>query len=228
MRLDVTDIKLSYQQKVVISNLTFSLDSGDFLAVLGKNGAGKSSLIKSILGEVPLSDGSILIDDVNIKSFKNWKNIGYVSQKFDNFSFEFPITINELLFASNTKRAPIYEINQILEKLNIFDIANENINSLSGGQLQRVFIARALVNKPKLLILDEPFVGIDTESSKSLKEILKTLSDNGTTIIIISHNPTECQKLYSHVLLLNTNFSYEFKTKEEFNFTEIEGGEIDD
>lgn len=216
MRIEVNDLKVSYHQKVIISNLSFKLESGDFLTIYGKNGAGKSSLIKCILGLHPYSEGNILVDDIDIRSFKNWKNVGYVSQKFDNFSFEFPLTINELLYASNSKRLPDYELNKVLEKLSIFDIANEDINSLSGGQLQRVFIARALINKPKLLVLDEPTVGVDTVSTESFKDILKELSDEGTTIIMITHDQSECRDVYTHVLELNNNFSYTFQAKEDF------------
>ena len=126
----------------------------------------------------------IFLDDVDINSLRTFSNVGYVPQK-NEFNYEFPITVFEILSSAYLKKRDAY----YTEVVNAFDlnkIYHENINNLSGGQLQRVFIARALLNKPKLIIMDEPTVGVDVDNIKTLYEILKKLKEDGITIILVS------------------------------------------
>lgn len=209
MRVTVNNLTFAYASKFVLNNLSFSLKSGEFLFIHGKNGTGKTTLIKCLLKLVKIPDGMILLDDIDINDIKKFNNIGYVPQKND-FNYEFPITVFEILSCAYGKKRDEFYTNIV----NVFDlnkIYRENINNLSGGQIQRVFIARALLSQPKLLILDEPTVGVDVENVKALTDTLKQLKSQGITIILISHDPTFCSDVYDYLLELNELGEYTYR-----------------
>ena len=208
MRVTVNNLTFAYTQKLVLNNVSFSLKSGDFLTIHGKNGTGKSTLIKCFLKLLKINDGMIYLDDVDINSLRTFSNVGYVPQK-NEFNYEFPITVFEILSSAYLKKRDAY----YTEVVNAFDlnkIYHENINNLSGGQLQRVFIARALLNKPKLIIMDEPTVGVDIDNIKTLYEILRKLKNDGITIILVSHDMDFCSDLTDYYLVLNELGEYDF------------------
>lgn len=209
MKVRVNNLTYAFSNKIVLNNISFNLESGDFLLIHGKNGTGKSTLIKCFTKTFKINDGMIYLDDVDINKIKIFKNIGFVPQR-NEFNFEFPITVHELLTcAYHTKRDDYY--NKVVARLNLKKIYKSNINDLSGGQIQRVFIARALLNKPKLLLLDEPTVGVDRENVLVLHSILQKLKEQGVTIILISHIPEFFTDLATYTLLLGDDHTYEFK-----------------
>lgn len=209
MKVRVNNLTYAFSNKIVLNNISFNLESGDFLLIHGKNGTGKSTLIKCFTKTFKISDRMIYLDDVDINKIKIFKNIGFVPQR-NEFNFEFPITVHELLTCSyHTKRDDYY--NKVVARLNLKKIYKSNINDLSGGQIQRVFIARALLNKPKLLLLDEPTVGVDRENVLVLHNILQKLKEQGVTIILISHIPEFFTDLANYTLLLGDDQTYEFK-----------------
>ena len=208
MRVTVNNLTFAYTQKLVLNNVSFSLKSGDFLTIHGKNGTGKSTLIKCFLRLLKINDGMILLDDVDINSLRTFTNIGYVPQK-NEFNYEFPITVFEILSCAYLKKRDAY-YTDIVNAFDLNKIYHENINNLSGGQLQRVFIARALLNKPKLIIMDEPTVGVDIDNIKTLYETLKKLKEDGITIILVSHDMDFCSDLTDYYLILNELGEYDF------------------
>lgn len=216
MRLHVNNLTFGYDYRTVLKDISFKINSGDFLAVIGNNGSGKSTLIKCILGINKVAMGQIFLDDVDVTLFKNFINIGYVPQRFDDFNYEFPITVNEILTASNIRDISEDEKLELLDKIGILELQNENINNLSGGQLQRVFIVRSLMNNPKMLILDEPTVGVDRKNVESFYKTINDLNKEGITIILISHNIHESHADFTHVLSIHNG---------EGIFKEIPGGE---
>ncbi|MCF7925659.1 MAG: metal ABC transporter ATP-binding protein [Candidatus Izimaplasma sp.] len=203
MRLAVQNLTFGYDYRTVLKDVSFKLNTGDFLVIIGNNGSGKSTLVKCILGINKVPGNQILIDDVDVNQYKNFKNIGYVPQKFDDFNYEFPITVNEILNASSYSNISEDEKLEILDKVGILELQNENINNLSGGQLQRVFIVRSLMNRPKLLILDEPTVGVDRTNVKSFYKTVNQLNEEGITIVLITHNIKEANANFTHVLSLH-------------------------
>lgn len=215
MRVSVNNLTFAYTQKLVLNNLSFSLKSGDFLTIHGKNGTGKSTLIRCFLKMLKVNEGMIFLDDVDINHIKTYSNIGYVPQKND-FNYEFPITVFEILSCAYLKKRDSY-YTEIINAFDLNKIYHENINNLSGGQLQRVFIARALLNKPKLLILDEPTVGVDVDNIQTLYEILKKLKEDGITIMLVSHDMEFCSDLTDYYLVLNELGEYEFTKVGEEN-----------
>ncbi len=203
MRVNVTNLTFGYDYRTVLKDISFSLKSGDFLAIVGNNGSGKSTLIKCMLGINKIPNSKIFLDDIDITNYKNFRNIGYVPQKFDDFNYEFPITVNEILSASRYSKLSEDDVLLILDKIGILELQNENINNLSGGQLQRVFIARALMNKPKLLILDEPTVGVDKENVTAFYKAINELNQEGITVILITHNLREADCHFTHMISLH-------------------------
>lgn len=203
VRVNVSNLTFGYDYRTVLKDISFRINSGDFLAVIGNNGCGKSTLIKCILGINKVGANQIQLDDVDITLYKNFIKIGYVPQKFDDFNYEFPITVNEILSASNISRISEDEKLELLDKVGVLELQNENINNLSGGQLQRVFIVRSLMNKPRMLILDEPTVGVDRKNVEAFYKTINELNKEGITIILITHNINESNANYSHVLSIH-------------------------
>lgn len=208
MRITVNDLTFAYTQKLILNKINFSLKSGEFLTIHGKNGTGKSTLIKCLLKLLKINDGMILLDDVDINHIRILSNVSYVPQKTE-FNYEFPITVYEILScAYNKKKDAFYT--SIINAFDLNKIYHENINNLSGGQIQRVFIARSLLNKPKLLILDEPTVGVDSDNVKTLFTCLKDLKEKGITIILVSHDMDFCNSISDYCLILNEMGDYSF------------------
>ena len=209
MRLRISNLNFSYSQKKIIHNLSFSIPSGSFLSIVGKNGTGKSTLIKCILKTLKVPNDVIFLDDIDINNIKFFSNIGYVPQKMD-FNYEFPITVKEILLSSY--RGKVYDklFKDTINQLDLNKLYKENINNLSGGQLQRIFIARALLTEPKLLILDEPTIGVDSETLKNLHSILKKLKEQAVTIVLITHDAGFCADLFDYKLSLIDVETYEF------------------
>jgi len=203
MRVAVTNLTFGYDYRTVLKDISFKLNSGDFLAIVGNNGSGKSTLIKCILGINKIPPKRIMLDDIDITEFKNFKSIGYVPQKFDDFNYEFPITVNEILQVSRYNDITEDEKLELLDKIGILELQNENINELSGGELQRVFIVRSLMNNPRLLILDEPTAGVDKENVEGFYKTVNELNKEGITIMLITHNMDESKANFTHSLSIH-------------------------
>lgn len=188
--LKINNLSFAYhRQSPILENLNLTIKKGQFIGLVGPNGAGKSTLLKLILGLLTPRTGKISL--VNEK-------IGYVSQKAASFNSGFPATVQEVISAplkikktlfQSLTQTEIKQIHESLEYVGLTSYRNELIGNLSGGQQQRAFIARALITKPSILFLDEPFVGIDQDSQKTISNLLHQLNqEDGTTIITITHD----------------------------------------
>ena len=159
-----------------------TIRDGDYISVVGENGSGKSTLIKLILGLLSPSRGSIS---------NTYRHRAYVPQRFETLNSQFPITVWEVL---NCYRQVLHLkhkeiIRDCLEQMNVYSLKDQLIGNLSGGQCQKVLIARALMGHPDLLIFDEPSTGIDVRSQEELYPIIKDLNENkGVTVITVEHN----------------------------------------
>lgn len=181
---------------IAIENLTFSYTSsppyliedmsmvipkGQFVSIIGENGSAKSTLIKLIVGLLTPIKGKITLKE---------KSMAYVPQRMESFNKEFPITVEEVykihLHALGINDLSL--IDQCLDEVSMKEYKKSLIGSLSGGQTQRVFIGRALLGNPKLLILDEPSTGMDIRSQKEVREILRSLRQRGVSILTVEHN----------------------------------------
>ena len=183
--IEIRNLSFSYEKTPVLSDVNFSVDSGDFLAIIGPNGGGKSTLMKLIVGLLKPSEGDVRVFGEKVPSKK--VSIGYVPQN-TNRNLEFPITVAETVSTG----LPLYKSNpqkvkEALETVKMESFAGRRLGELSGGERQRVLIARALAADPQILFLDEPSSNIDAQGQEDLYGLLAELNAK-MTIVIVSHD----------------------------------------
>lgn len=216
--IELKDVSFQYEYTQVLKNISLRVDEGDFLALIGQNGSGKSTLLKLILGLLKPMSGDIKLFGEPANLFKHREWIGYVSQKSNAFNSGFPATVEEVVKSGLSQKVGLFKRypkdTDILVKSALKDVGMEqfmkrNIGQLSGGQQQRVFIARALIADPKLLILDEPTVGIDRENVQAFYDMLAHLNEHHKmTMILVTHDVDTVSDRVSHVACLNQTIHF--------------------
>ena len=225
--LEVKDLSFSYPDKSILHRLSFDVDAGDFMCIVGTNGTGKSTLLKLILNQLSPLEGEIKLLGTNSEKYKDFASIAYVSQKATNINRDFPATVEEVvslglyskkgLFKRNTKEDKKL-IDSALERVGMLDYKHRQIGYLSGGQQQRVFIAKALISDPRIIFLDEPTTGIDIRAVDSICCLLGDLNKNsGITIVMVTHDISSIICHSNKILVLSEDGSGEVMTSEEFN-----------
>jgi len=199
--LTCENVSFSYEGETVVSDINFSLKNGDFLSVIGENGSGKTTLIKGILGLLKPDSGKIIFSQKN--------KVGYLPQK-TQIQSDFPASVYEVVISGCQNSMgffPFYtkkekeSAEKNLSKLKISDLKNKCFHELSGGQQQKVLLARALCAAGSILLLDEPVTGLDPEASKELYTAIKKLNkEDKMTVIMVSHD-IENAVLYSDYIL---------------------------
>ncbi|HIP51781.1 MAG TPA: ABC transporter ATP-binding protein [Campylobacterales bacterium] len=211
--IEIKNLSFSYDKQKILEDINLSVKEKDFLAIIGPNGGGKSTLLKLMLGINSIKDGSIHTFGEVPK--KNLAKIGYVPQN-TNVNTDFPITVSEVVLMGHigTKRPLFGYANEekmcalgALSQVGMEKYANEKIGSLSGGQRQRVMIARALCAHPQILILDEPTASIDVEGQKQIYELLQELNSY-ITIIVVSHDISVIMQYANTVVHINKTLSF--------------------
>ena len=221
------DLSFSYPDKSILHRLSFDVDAGDFMCIVGTNGTGKSTLLKLILNQLSPLEGEIKLLGTNSEKYKDFASIAYVSQKATNINRDFPATVEEVvslglyskkgLFKRNTKEDKKL-IDSALERVGMLDYKHRQIGYLSGGQQQRVFIAKALISDPRIIFLDEPTTGIDIRAVDSICCLLGDLNKNsGITIVMVTHDISSIIYHSNKILVLSEDGSGEVMTSEEFN-----------
>ena len=211
--VQIHDVTFAFNGEVILENVNLDIREGDFIAMIGPNGGGKTTLIKLILGLLTPEIGTIRVDDQPPRKASSC--IGYVPQDV-HINTRFPITALDVVLMgklapkkrwarkSDTSRQDALAA---LERMQMDHCAGKKIGELSGGQRQRVFIARALVTKPKLLLLDEPTANIDTRGQTEFFEILKVLNDD-ITIVVVSHDLLVISRYVKSVACVNKRLHY--------------------
>lgn len=225
MIFECKDVTLGYENKVVAKNLNFKIDQGDYLCVVGENGTGKSTLIKTLLGLIKPLNGEVI---ANVQG-KNHKGVGYLPQQ-TQAQKDFPASVWEVVLSgvlNNDHRCPFYnkkdkaEAEKNMEKLNILDLKKRCYRELSGGQQQRVLLARALCATDSVLILDEPVTGLDLAASMEFYETIKDLNKKeNVTIIMVSHDIKNALNYATHILHLEQENDF-FGTVEEYKKSNV-------
>ncbi len=210
----IENLTVYYGQKPAISNICLDVDDGEYLGIIGPNGGGKSTLLKAILGLVSIASGNVQIYDNSIQ--KSRTLMSYVPQ-FAAMDKRFPITLLEVVLTGCLKKGltPFYKYsakekdlaNELIEKVGIPNLANRQISELSGGEFQKMLIARALATKPKLLLLDEPTASVDAFSQRQIYDLLAELNKS-MTIILVTHDLLAISSQVHRLACLNGRLVY--------------------
>ena len=208
--IEVHNLVKKFDTKKVINEINFNVREGEIFGFLGPSGAGKTTLIKMLIGEYSITGGEALVFGT-IPNKLNEEITNKISAVMDNFGLYERLTVYENLEVfSNIYNTDKKDIDKILKKVELFDSKNVIASKLSKGMSQRLILARALVNKPKLLFLDEPTSGLDPATSLKIHSLLFELRDAGTTIFLTTHNMEEATKMCDEVALLHLGKIVEF------------------
>lgn len=213
--IEFKDVNFKYNENVVLENVSFQIADGDYVGLIGPNGGGKTTTLKIILGLLQPDSGTVRIFGHTLEKAKEHYEIGYVPQKVMEGEFAFPATVKEVIESGRVSRYALFQgfsatDKQSLEKAitltGIEGLQNRLIGELSGGQRQLVFIARALAREPKILILDEPTVGVDISSKERFYSFLEELHrELGMTILMVSHDVDVMASEAKQILCINKN-----------------------
>lgn len=196
MLIELHQVKLQHDNKEVLSNVDFCVDNNDFIYIVGKVGSGKSSLLKALYAELPLADGEGHVLDFNLNKLKR-KHIPQLRRQlgivFQDFQLMQELTVAQnlefVLKATGWKKTERPKrIEEVLQLVGLTDKLNEYPHELSGGEQQRVCIARALLNKPKVVLADEPIGNLDPDTSRQIMRILQSVREQGSAVVMVTHN----------------------------------------
>ena len=209
----LTDVYVSYENRYVLKDVDLEVEDKTFLGIIGPNGGGKTTLLKVISGLIKPDKG---IKEIYGKKCNNSKMVGYVPQT-TSFDHDFPVSVMDVILMGrlNNRIQPFHNYSNedfdkaysIMKKLEITDVKNRQIGQLSGGQLQKVLIARALVSDPNILLLDEPTSSIDASSTSVIYSLLNDLNKE-ITIIVVTHNLAAVSSYFDSIACLNKKLYY--------------------
>ncbi|ELK48907.1 metal ABC transporter ATP-binding protein [Halobacillus sp. ACCC02827] len=228
--LEMKNVSFKYERELVVKDVDLSIEQGQFLGLVGPNGSGKSTLIKLMLGLIRPDRGKINLFGQPIKDYKDWQEIGFVSQKANSFNSGFPATVLEVVKTGLVSRIGAFKFfnkkhkdkaMEALRTVEMEEFSDHNIGELSGGQQQRVFIARALVSDPALLILDEPTVGVDAKHVTEFYNLLGRLNkEQGITLLMVTHDIGTITDHATHVICMNKTVHFHGASKDYKEFSE--------
>jgi manganese/zinc/iron transport system ATP- binding protein len=206
--VEVHDATVRYGGQCVLEGATFRVQSGRMAAIVGPNGAGKTTLLKAVLGLVRLERGTVRICGAPLRSVR--ARIAYVPQR-SSIDWDFPISVRDVVvmgtYASmrwwrRPGAAERLRADEALDQVGMRAFADRHIRALSGGQQQRVFLARALAQRASVIVLDEPFAGVDVASEQAIIAQLRALRDIGTTLLLVHHDLSTVETIFDDVILL--------------------------
>lgn len=208
--IDIQDVSVKYHQKTVLHGATAQIPTGAICGLVGMNGAGKSTLFKAIMNAVPLSTGKVFLADMPVRQAQKTGVVAYVPQT-EAIDWNFPVSVEDVVMMGrygfmNPLRIPTATDRELvataLKRVHLSDYANRQVGQLSGGQRKRVFVARALAQGATILLLDEPFAGVDAKTEHSLVALLKELQSQGVTTLIAAHDLNTIGSYCDHIILL--------------------------
>lgn len=214
--LELKDVGFSYQNEPVLERINLKIEAGEYVGVIGPNGGGKTTLVKLLLGLLQPQSGKVLLWGESAERFTDRHKIGYVPQRAGNSDFRLPITVREVVeFGALQAKSPKAAIDLALEQVGVMQFAKRPLTQLSGGQQQKVFIAKALASQPEVLILDEPTVGVDVKAQDDFYQLVADLNKNkGLTIIMVSHDIDVVMNEVSKLVCINEELVYHGRPKD--------------
>jgi manganese/iron transport system ATP-binding protein/manganese/zinc/iron transport system ATP- binding protein len=206
--IDVQNLTVSFGSRPALLDVTLSIDPGLLVGVIGPNGAGKSTLIKAILGFVKSDFGKVLIQGSSLETAKG--KVAYVPQR-GAVDWDFPITVVEVAMMGRYGHIPWWRdpstedrriVGEALEMVRMSDLQQRQIGQLSGGQQQRVFMARALAQGADILLLDEPFAGVDAATERAILDVLDRAKATGRTLVVVHHDLATAAEYFDKLVLI--------------------------
>lgn len=208
-RLEFRDVTVAYGARNALEDISFQIPHGSRTAVVGPNGAGKSTLFKALVGLLPISEGEILIHGVPLGHHVDC--VAYIPQR-EEVDWRFPVTVRDVVMMGRYGKLGLMQqpgrtdnqrVDQALSQMDITKLADRPIHDLSGGQQQRVFLARALSQEPHILLMDEPFTGVDISTQETTLRLLDELREQNVTVLVSTHDLNLARERFDLVLLLN-------------------------
>ena len=206
--IEVEHLTVSYQAKPALLDVNVKIQSDQLVGIIGPNGAGKSTFIKSVLGFVKPDIGKVVINGKDVQKTKG--EVAYVPQR-GAVDWDFPITVHEVVLMGRYQQIPWYRSPDredreaaldALEMVRMADFADRQIGELSGGQQQRVFMARALAQGSDILLLDEPFAGVDAATERAILDVLERAKKSGKTLVVVHHDLSTAAEYFDKLLLI--------------------------
>ncbi|MBK6264206.1 metal ABC transporter ATP-binding protein [Marivirga sp. S37H4] len=207
--IEIHDLSVSYEKKPVLWDVDLTLPAGKLIGIIGPNGAGKSTLLKAVMGLLPLSSGYINILDKPLKEVRD--KISYVPQR-ESVDWDFPTSVYDVVMMGRygqlgllkrPKKSDKEIVMDSLSKVGMEGFKDRQISQLSGGQQQRVFLARALAQQADIYFMDEPFAGVDAATEKAIVELLRQMSKEKKTVIVVHHDLQSVARYFDWIILLN-------------------------
>jgi zinc transport system ATP-binding protein len=207
--ISLRGVRAELGSRTVLRGIDLTVHRGEVVALLGANGSGKSTAVRTVIGQVPVSDGEIELFGTPRRRFRDWARLGYVPQR-TTAAGGVPATVTEIVASGRLSRTRLgilrkadhEAIRRALDLVGMTDRAKDSVNALSGGQHQRVLIARALASEPELLIMDEPMAGVDLASQEVLARTLREQVAKGTTVLLVLHELGPLEPLIDRAVVL--------------------------
>lgn len=216
--IDVEGLTIVRSDQKVIEDASFKVHAGDYIGMVGPNGGGKTTLLKAMLGIIPYESGKVRLFGHDLRHFKDWDRIAYLSQNAIAYDEHFPLSVRELVSLGRLTRKRTARpmdrkdrevIDRTMRSIGIEDLARKRIGQLSGGQKQRVVLAKALVRDPSVLILDEPVSGVDSQTQERFYKLLSDLNiERRMTILMVSHDLAAVFCRMSHMICVNRKVNH--------------------
>ena len=204
--IELENVSISLDDKEILKEVNFKANTGDFIYIIGKVGSGKSSLLKTLYGELPITEGSISVLEQDLCKLKS-KHLPALRQRLGIVFQDFRLLAQQTGKKKKTDREQ--RIGEVLSLVGLTDKACNFPHELSGGEQQRISIARALLNNPKIILADEPTGNLDRQAGDHIIELLRSVSDQGTAVIMVTHNLTALQRYPGIVYRCENNRLYE-------------------
>ncbi len=233
--LEVHDLTVAFDRKPVLWNIDLMIPEGKLVGIIGPNGAGKSTLIKAMMGILPLSSGYVKLFDQPLDEIRD--RISYVPQR-ESVDWDFPASVLDVVLMGRYSKLGLFKrprkadrdvAMDCIKKVGMEGFINRQISQLSGGQQQRTFLARALAQQADMYFMDEPFAGVDAATEKAIVTLLRSMTAQNKTVIVVHHDLQSVSQYFDWVIMLNTRLVASGPTATTFTSQNLEttyGGKL--